>query len=253
MADRPVESDWVTIAGACRDAVNRAPHGDKVEALREAAEGHGLSDSHVRRMIRALTFVEALDSKDMEFALALRRASFRVAELVDRWSQFAPSEAKAAAQRYFDKEVNFKGLQTLFERESGGGNAAPVSTVGTVPDEFRQVAFERAEQLAGRKVKEVSVEAEPRLAAGVDRLMRSSEGHLFAVLVTPPGLSPKAYAVRRKLDAGRIALHKRVGIETIVVLPEEAEPSDFAETLSIYGLQDTPVGVIRVRPQYYAE
>ncbi len=253
MADRSVEHDWVTIASVCREAVNRAPHGEKVEVLREAAQDHGLSDSHVRRMIRALSFVEALESKDKAFAQALRGASFRVAELVDRWSQFAPSEAKAAAQRYFDKEVNFKGLQALFDRACGGASVVPASAAGSVPDEYRRVAFERAEQLAGGQVEEVSLESEPRLATGVDRLMRTTQGRLFAVVVTPPGLPQKAYEVRRKLDAGRIALHKRVDIETIVILPDEAGPPEFAETLSLYGLQDTPIGVIRVRPQYYAD
>lgn len=247
------EADWIEIASVCREAVNRAPHGDKVEVLREAADERGLSDSHVRRMIRALTFVEALHGKDQTFALALRGASFRVAELVDRWSQYAPQDAKAAAQRYFAKEVNFKGLQALFEMASSNAEHRVAPGGSTLPDDYLAVAVKRAKALADVPTQEIAVESDARLASGVDRLLKAKDDSLFAVIITPPGLSPLAYGVRRKLDAGRIALHKLVDITTIVILPEEAEPVEFAAVLTMYGLQDTYVGVIRVKPQYYAD
>lgn len=245
--------DWVQIASASRDAVGRAPHGDKVDVLREAASEHGLSDSHVRRMIRALTFVDAQHGKDPTFAQALRGASFRVAELVDRWSQYAPQEAKAAAQRYFDSKVNFKGLQALYEQASDKAEHRVAPGGSQMPDDYIAVALQRAKELADVATQEVTVDSEARLAGGVDRLLKARDGTFFAVIITPPGLTPLAYGVRRKLDAGRIALHNLVGIRTVVILPEEAAPSEFTAVLQMYKLQDTPVGVIKVKPQFYAE
>jgi hypothetical protein len=245
--------NWVQIASACRDAVSRAPHGDKVDVLREAANEHGLSDSHVRRMIRALAFVEALHGKDRTFAQALRNATFRVAELVDRWSQYAPQEAKAAAQRYFANEVNFKGFQALFELANSNAEHRVAPGGSQLPDDYVAVAVKRAKALAEVPTQEVAVDGDARLASGVDRLLKAKDDRLFAIIITPPGLSTQAYGVRRKLDAGRIALHRLVDITTIVILPEEAEPAEFTAVLSMYKLQDTPVGVIRVKPQYYTE
>ncbi|MDP3601134.1 MAG: hypothetical protein Q8R85_08235 [Bosea sp. (in: a-proteobacteria)] len=241
---------WVAIAAEALQRVNFVSHGEKRAMLSDIAKERNLSENHVRRMMRSLTFTVEIEPRHREVARALRTVTFKVAELIDRWYRRDEKAAIDAAESYVSGRLSYRGLFAVYEGKTLEDRGSKQADGLDLPS-YRDAALSKVRSMIGLDLEEAQRPDAMTLLSDVDHFLQEKKGSKrWAIMIVLPGLSSNLYRARRELDLGRaLALHQ-LNVTPVFVLPDESAPREFERVLEAFHINFALVVSLGIRKSY---